>query len=69
MTDVSNVLMGQGSRSTDELPVILFGQSGDAIVQTARLKSSRKRDMDPAQETLGCWDQSIARKAVNAKIL
>lgn len=43
------------------LPVILFGQSGDAIVQTDELlKSSRKRDMNPAQATLGYRDKSLA---------
>lgn len=39
------------------LPVILFRQSGDAIVQTELLESSRKRDMmKAAQATRGCWD-------------
>lgn len=55
MTDVRNVWMGQGSCSTDVRASSnsVFGQSGDAIVRTDELlKSSRKRDMNPAQTTL-----------------
>lgn len=63
MTDVRNVWMGQGSRSTDVRASSnsVFGQSRDAIVRTDELlKSSRKRDMNPAQATLGYWDKSLA---------
>lgn len=54
--------MGQGSRTTDV-------RASSYSVWTVRrcycstdelLKSSRKRDMNPAQATLGYWDKSLA---------